>query len=322
MAITNQLLINLRKKIPEKNKFRFFIFFVVLSSIFWLITKLSITYDSKVNLSVKLIDLPLTIIPILEKNLELEADLTASGFHLLIYHLFNKEIKLSFENASYASGIALINLFDQRFEVERQLFDNTNVVQISPDFLKFKYDKLERKKVTIRPVINIDFMPGFGINEGFKIDPDSIWVYGPSQLLDTFKELHTLPIKLTDVNTDIKKKIGIVKTNGLLKLESEKTIVSARVRKFTEKKVTSFINIKNLPDTLAIKLFPQSIEVTFSVLLNKAERIDSKDFSFSCDFAASNGGDKRSLVVNIERQPQAVSKVRWKPTQVDYLIRQ
>ena len=322
MAITDQLLINFRKKIPEKNKFRFFIFFVVLSSVFWLITKLSITYDSKVNLSVKLIDIPLTIIPILEKDLELEVDLTASGFHLLIYHLFNKEIKLSFENASYASGIALINLFDQRFEVEQQLFENTNVVQISPDFLKFKYDKLERKKVTIRPVLNIDFIPGFDINEGFKIDPDSIWVYGPSQLLDTLKELYTLPIKLTDVNTDIKKKIGIVKTNVLLKLEAEKIIVSARVRKFTEKTVISFINIKNLPDTLAIKLFPQSIEVTFSVLLNKAERIDSKDFVFTCDFAASNGGYKRSLVVNIERQPHAVSKVRWKPTQVDYLIRQ
>ena len=58
------------------------------------------------------------------------------------------------------------------------------------------------------------------------------------------------------------------------------------------------------------------------MLLDKAERIDSKDFAFSCDFDTSDGGGKKSLIVNIERQPQGVRKVRWKPMEVDYLIRQ
>lgn len=322
MTIVDRLLNNFRKSFPEKNKFRFFIFFVVLSTIFWVITKLSNTYDSKVALSVNLIDLPVTIVPVLEKDLELKVDLTASGFQLLIYHLFNKKVELSFENASYASGTALINLFDQRFQIQQQLFANATVNQVTPNVLKFSYDQLKRKKVAVRPILNITFMPGYDISDGWKVEPDSLWVSGPEKLIDTMERLNTLPIKLIDVNKDIKKEIGFVITNPLLKFEVNSTSISASVRKFTEKTVSAFINIKNLPDSLAIKLFPQSVAVTFSVLLDQAARIDAKDFAFSCDFATSDGGDKRSLIVNIEKQPQGVRKVRWKPSQVDYLIRQ
>ena len=231
-------------------------------------------------------------------------------------------MELSFENASHASGTALINLFDQRFQIEKQLFDNITVNQVIPNVLKFKYDNLKRKKVAVRPIINITFMRGYDINDGWKVEPDSLWVSGPGKLIDTIEELNTLPIKLIDVNTDIKKEIGFVKTNALLKLEVNITSISASVRKFTEKTVSSFINMKNLPDSLAIKLFPQSVAVTFSVLLDQAARIDSEDFAFSCDFATSDGGNKRSLIINLEKQPKNVSKVRWKPSQVDYLIRQ
>ena len=322
MAIVYRLFNNFRKSFPEKNKFRFFTFFVVLSTVFWVITKLSNTYDSNVDLLVNLIDLPVTIVPVLEKDLELKVDLTASGFQLLTYHLFNKKVELSFENASHASGTALINLFDQRFQIEKQLFDNITVNQVIPNVLKFKYDNLKRKKVAVRPILNITFMRGYDINDGWKVEPDSLWVSGPGKLIDTIEELNTLPIKLIDVNTDIKKEIGFVKTNALLKLEVNITSISASVRKFTEKTVSSFINMKNLPDSLAIKLFPQSVAVTFSVLLDQAARIDSKDFAFSCDFATSDGGNKRSLIINLEKQPQNVRKIRWKPSQVDYLIRQ
>jgi len=295
---------------------------MVLSTVFWVITKLSNTYDSNVDLSVNLIDLPVTIVPVLEKDLELKVDLTASGFQLLTYHLFNKKVELSFENASHASGTALINLFDQRFQIEKQLFDNITVNQVIPNVLKFKYDNLKRKKVAVRPILNITFMRGYDINDGWKVEPDSLWVSGPGKLIDTIEELNTLPIKLIDVNTDIKKEIGFVKTNALLKLEVNITSISASVRKFTEKTVSSFINMKNLPDSLAIKLFPQSVAVTFSVLLDQAARIDSEDFAFSCDFATSDGGNKRSLIINLEKQPQNIRKIRWKPSQVDYLIRQ
>ena len=68
-------------------------------------------------------------------------------------------------------------------------------------------------------------MPGYDINEDWNIEPDSLWVSGPAQLLDTINGLNTLPIKLIDVNTDIKKEIGFVRTNALLKFEVKNTSI-------------------------------------------------------------------------------------------------
>jgi hypothetical protein len=72
---------------------------------------------------------------------------------------------------------------------------------------------------------------------------------------------------------------------------------------------------------LAIKLFPQSLKVTFLVLIDKAEGITAGDFKFSCDFNQAQRIKKNTLDVVLEREPKGVTNVRWKPKKVDYLIR-
>ena len=76
-----------RLKFPGKNRLRFFLLFFALSSLFWIITKLSNSYSSSVNFEVKFIGVPKLVI--LDPNIKesIKADITASGFQLLIYHL-------------------------------------------------------------------------------------------------------------------------------------------------------------------------------------------------------------------------------------------
>ena len=93
------------------------------------------------------------------------------------------------------------------------------------------------------------------------------------------------------------------------------------VKRFTEKSLEVLINIKNLPDSLAIKLFPQSLEVTFLILIDKAEGITASDFNFICDFNKVQKTKKNTLDVLLDIKPKGVSNVRWKPKKVDYLIR-
>ena len=72
---------------------------------------------------------------------------------------------------------------------------------------------------------------------------------------------------------------------------------------------------------MAIKLFPQSLKVTFLVLIDKADGISASDFKFSCDYNQAQMTDKNSLDVFLENKPNDVRKVRWKLKKVDYLIR-
>ena len=106
-----------------------------------------------------------------------------------------------------------------------------------------------------------------------------------------------------------------------IKYETEKVSIKASVKRFTEKSLETFINIKNLPDSLAIKLFPQSVKVTFFVLIEKAETITAGDFKFTCNFNQVQTTEKKTLDVLLEMQPNGVSNIRWKPKKVDYLVR-
>ena len=65
MARSDQVLENFRIKFPEKKKFRFFFVFIILSFTFWIITKLSNTYDSSTSFAITLTDVPDYIVPCL-----------------------------------------------------------------------------------------------------------------------------------------------------------------------------------------------------------------------------------------------------------------
>ena len=84
----------------------------------------------------------------------------------------------------------------------------------------------------------------------------------------------------------------------------------------------TFVNIKNLPDSLIIKLFPQSVQTTFIVLIDNIEEIKSSDFLFYCDFNDTKNGISNSLNIKLDNHPQGVRNIRWSPKKLDYLIRQ
>ena len=94
------------------------------------------------------------------------------------------------------------------------------------------------------------------------------------------------------------------------------------IKKFTEKTVETFVSIKNLPDTLSIKLFPQRVKSTFLVLIDNVDKIKSNDFLFYCDFNDTQIGTTNNLNVKLDNPPIGVRNIRWEPKKLDYLIRQ
>jgi hypothetical protein len=106
-----------------------------------------------------------------------------------------------------------------------------------------------------------------------------------------------------------------------IKFETSDVLIQAKVNRFTEKSLDAFIHIKNLPDSLAIKLFPQTLQLTFSVLVDKAEGIKPSDFNFYCDFRKIQLTEQNTLDIFLENEPEGVRNIRWQPKKVDYLIR-
>lgn len=309
-----------RLRFPGKKRLRFFSFFFALSLLFWIITKLSNTYSSSVEFEINFVDIPPLVV--LEQDVvsKMEVDITASGFQLLVYHFFKDNINVSIENADYGGYLAEIDLMDQKFSLQKQLYQNAILNRVSPPQLNFSFGKLKRLKIPVIPPEEINFKPGYDQAGEWVIEPDSVWVYGTSKKVNALNGLSIQPLSQETVDKNIEEKVKLLPIDQI-RFETESVLIKTSVKRFTEKSIDAFINIKNLPDSLSIKLFPQSLKVTFLVLVDKAESISAADFKFSCDYGQAQSKDENSLEVFMEMKPEGVSKVRWKPKKVDYLIR-
>jgi hypothetical protein len=309
-----------RLRFPGKKRLRFFSFFFALSLLFWIITKLSNTYSSSVEFKINFVDIPPLVV--LEQDVvsKMKVDITASGFQLLVYHFFKDDINVSIENADYGGNLAEIDLMDQKFSLQKQLYQNAILNRVSPPQLNFSFGKLKRLKIPVIPPDEINFKPGYDQAGEWVIEPDSVWVYGTSKKVNALNGLSIQPLSQETVDNNIEEKVKLLPIDQI-RFETESVLIKTSVKRFTEKSIDAFINIKNLPDSLSIKLFPQSLKVTFLVLVDKAESISAADFKFSCDYGQAQSKDENSLEVFMEMKPEGVSKVRWKPKKVDYLIR-
>ena len=83
--------------------------------------------------------------------------------------------------------------------------------------------------------------------------------------VDTLRGLFIESLSNDYIENDINENVKLLPINQI-KYETEKVLLKTVVKRFTEKSFETLINIKNLPDSLAIKLFPQSLKVTFLVL--------------------------------------------------------
>ena len=309
-----------RLRFPGKKRLRFFSFFFALSLLFWIITKLSNIYSSSIEFEVNFVNVPGLIVLNQDLEVKVRAEITASGFELLIYRFFKNEIDVSIENADYSNNFAKIDLKGQKFSIQQQLYQNARLNLISPSHLNFSFGKLKRMKIPVIPPDKINFKPGYAQAGEWIIEPDSIWVFGPSQKVNKLKGLNVETLLEENIDDQINRYIKLLPLDHI-KYETESILIKTGVKRFTEKSIEAFITIKNLPDSLAIKLFPQSLQVTFLVLIDKAEGITSNDFKFSCDFDQAQSLKKNTLDVLLDREPKGVSNVRWKPKKVDYLIR-
>ena len=310
----------LRLRFPQKKRLRFFSFFFAISFLFWIITKLSNTYSSSIEFAVNFVDIPNLVVLDQHHKTKVKADITASGFELLIYQFFNNKINVSIQNADFKGDLAKVDLMVQKFNLQQQLYQNATLNLITPTQLSFSFNELKRKKIPVIPPANVKFKPGYDRSTDWVIEPDSIWVYGVSQKVDTLKGLFIESLSNDYIENDINENVKLLPINQI-KYETEKVLLKTVVKRFTEKSFETLINIKNLPDSLAIKLFPQSLKVTFLVLIDKAEGISAGDFKFVCDFNKAQTTKKNTLDVFLDIQPEGVSNVRWKPKKVDYLIR-
>ena len=305
--------------LPSKGRFRFFLFFLLLSFTFWTSTKLSNTYTVEESFSIIWTNIPNGIIPSSE-NQQMNVSISASGIEILIYRLINKSINISLSQADFSREKGLIDLRGQEFFIQKQFFENTKLNILNPLFLEFKFSRLEEKVFTVVPQIEINLRAGYLIDSSLKVTPDSILVRGPKSILDTLNSIQSESIIADDLYENFRKKVSL-RSIPEIQLSESKVTVEVAVSRYTEKEFLLNVEVINLPLGTRVKLFPPKAKVRVTLPLSVLRTIKASDFNLVVDYNNIFKDAEKKLNLIMIRRPSSVKKVILEPKKVNYLIR-
>lgn len=310
---------SLIKKLPSQGRFRFFLLFVFVSFTFWLSTKLSNIYTLEQSFTLLLTEVPEGIIPS-DTSRKIKASVTASGFEILLYRLFDKSVTISLQEADFSSTLGRVSLRNQQFSIEQQLFDNTRLNQIYPENLNIVYSRLDEKRVAVVPQTQIQLRAGYLSDFPIQSKPDSILVRGPKSILDTLKGVSTMFFEATDVYEGISQEVGL-KSIPELQLEQETVQLVMPVSRYSEKEFVLQVEVINLPLGVRVKLFPPTAKLRATLPMALLNTVKESDFRLVVDCENLQDQESKSLKLTLLKQPPGLKQLIWEPEEVNYLIR-
>ena len=309
---------SLSNPLARKQKIKLFLIFIIISFLFWGITKFSKNYSALVLFDVKYENTP--DILIVESDYKvIEGYINTSGFQLLIYRLIPKTLKVDISIADFEKSKGIIDLTSQRRSLDDQIIGN--FLSFENDQLYFNHSTLKTKKVKVNINTNLNYASGYNSMNDSRVEPDSVIVSGPEYTLVNLNVLNTEFVEKDNISSNIKMIISIENNDSLIKITPIKVLFEETVKRFTEQVFEIPIRVINLPDSIKIKLFPEKVNLTSSFPIEHIEKVKNEDFELVFDYKITDNGKFKSVPVSLVKSSNFSRNIRWVPQTISYLIK-
>ncbi|QAA80397.1 YbbR-like domain-containing protein [Aequorivita sp. H23M31] len=305
----------------SKRKVKLFLFFLLVASIFWVLTKFSREFTASMVAKIHYINLPDTAALAHNNPQGITYDLTANGFEILFYKF--KKPALEVDVAKYyeedENGFTI-----SRNELGSQLGAKFNkymeIKNLPADGIKIKLDPIVLKKVKVEPKFEIGFKDGFKPIDSIKVKPDSITISGPEGVLKKISGVPTNLLSLKDVDRSISETVEInPPTQEIVKINPSKVLIEWPVAEFSQGKFTLPVEVINLPPGVELKLVPERVTVTFDISVNQFSSVSRENFRVICDYSKRN--DKENFMLPIlAKKPEGAVNIVFDPKKVDFFV--
>lgn len=295
------------------------IVFILVAALLWLIIKLSDTYTVTVPFAIHYVDVPASQL-IQEKDQEINATVTTTGFKLLNYYFSKpakRKIDISLKEVKYKKTDDKVYSYSSRFiidQIAEYLASNSNEILLTEDVQYFTMNRLASKRVKIVPETNLMFEKQYNYYGEPTSTPDSITIYGAVNDVNRTKEVKTKVITRKNVNQNIETTAEIDLDEALTADISE-VEVSVNVEKYTESEVVVPVEI---PESLHMHLYPNKASVRYIVAMKDYAIINSLSFKAIADTTDMFFNDV--LPVKLVLYPNNTQIIDINPKEVEYII--
>lgn len=285
----------------------------------WVSVNMTYDYTTTYTIPIKLDNLPAGKIlkyPI-PKNLDVR--IKGSGWHLTsLFFSGNLELtidgkKLTANTVTHTDALVTENI---------KLSSPISILDIYPDSLNFVIEDCLTKKVRVKPLINLDFLEGYGQAGEIEVFPDSIFVKGSQSNIGSIIDWKTKPVILNNLNKPVHIKLPLQEPpEYIINIELKEVDLRINVQPFAEKSYTG-INIETyyLPVNREVIFIPPKMDVILRGSIEKLSNLTNDSISAYIDFTTlvSDSSGYVNPEVNL---PPDVKIIKTFPDRFQFIIR-
>lgn len=303
-----------------------YLFFLAITSVLWLMMKLSDEYNKTIEIPLTFSDVKAGYIIVNQPAKSISISVSAEGFKMLSFALGrNDPISIplnmlqikSMENGYFYGSISTASL---KKTISNQLETNMEGKNIKPDSIVFVFDKIDTVNVPVKLQSKIEIIPGFRIYGSPKVSPAVVRVIGPKHITDTLSGVATKPLVLKDISAPFEREISLRHYDDFLKINTNKVKVKMDVVEFIEAEINVPVTVFSKIPNLKVKTFPHDIMVKFQVAMPDYNNITDSLFVVGVEIDSLSALRNTSLIPKIYNYPSYIENPRLTTDKVDFII--
>lgn len=301
-------------------QFLIFLFFLALSSVFWIFQTLNETYEEDFQVPLELRNVPSNVVITTDLPENLHILLHDKGSQLLAYRYTRqfKPVVVDYNTYSNPSGHVSILGNELQRQIAAQLLPGTQMLGLKPDTLDFYYNFGQFKRVPIRPLGEVRAGRLYSLAKTVYSE-DSVTVYASREQLDTITAAYLQPFNLRNLTDTTHVKSNFVKVKGA-KFVPAQIGVTFCIDRLVEKTIQVPVQQVNFPASKQLRTFPATVKVTFQVGMGLYRKITSENFVLVVNYEDLLKNKSTYCHLSLKTIPEGVSHVRISPQDVEYVI--
>ena len=305
----------------DKRSVLTFLVFLVISSVLWLLIKLSENYTTQTTFRLQIENVPEDKW-ISSDELSAEMSLNVDGFHTLRCKMIreaNRFVTIPLDEVPFRLENGNTYSFGSQYVAEKvaeRLGINASDITMNDAKVYFNLDLLKSKVVPVVLRSNIQTQRQYGLYGIPVLDPSSVTIYGPQEVIDTVKSVQTIMLSKNNVSQGFSVPLPIDLLDDQIRSSTKEVKVSVQVEKFTEMDIEVPITVA---DGRKIRFFPETMTVKCLVAMKDYASIAPENFSVTVNRKQLEALQPL-LDVQLASWPNSVQILSTHPDKVEYLI--
>ena len=311
----------IHQKVERKNKRSIFTFliFLVISTAAWFLVKLSEDYVTQTTFRLQMEEVPADKWVSSDEQ-SVKMSLNIDGFHTLRYKMIrDRFVSIPLNEVSYRLENGNTYSFSSQYVAEKvaeKLGINASDITMNDAKIYFTMDALKSKVVPIVLHSDITTARQYDIYGIPMLDPSSVTIYGPQEVIDTIKTVKTEPLTMNNVSQTFSTIVPLDLLDGKLRSNVKEVKAEVQVEKYTEMDIEVPIQAT---DSLKLRFFPETMSVKCLVAMRDYASITPESFKVAVDKQQLKAMQPL-LDVSLASWPPTVQILSTRPDKVEYLI--